>query len=199
MRATVQDLALFLAGNGALVRVGAVVVGVIRSVARRREFTTVRFGLVEAVAWLEPPALGVTAYLLLTGRENEGDPSWFALGAAVAGAMLVILGLALMAWSLWSWRQLFVGHAVLEEHELVTRGAYGLVRHPVYVAADLVWAGLALSFLDPVAAALTVLYVIPVYYLYARSEERMMLQSFGDAYRRYSSSVPAFAPRIRRA
>jgi protein-S-isoprenylcysteine O-methyltransferase Ste14 len=197
MRGTVQDIALFVAGNGALVRVGIVLVGAVRSFARRNDFTTVKHGPVEVVAWVEPPALAVTAYLLLTGRE-EGDPSLLDVGAAVAGAVLVVLGLAWIAWTVWSWRQLFVGHAVLQDHELVVRGAYARVRHPVYAAAILVWAGLGLAFLSPVAGALTVLYVIPIYHLYARSEERMMVQSFGDSYRRYRDSVPMFAPRLRR-
>jgi protein-S-isoprenylcysteine O-methyltransferase Ste14 len=54
-----------------------------------------------------------------------------------------------------------------------------------------------LCFLSYVAAAITALYVIPVYLLYIRSEERMMLDTFGDQYARYRGAVPMLVPRLR--
>jgi protein-S-isoprenylcysteine O-methyltransferase Ste14 len=198
MEGALHDNCLLVAGTGALARVALVLLGAIRSLLRRREFKAVKVGTVEVVAWLEPPALGLTAFLLLNGRELGGDPSALALSAAIAGVTLVVAGLALMAWTLWSWRQMFVGHAVLNDHELVVGGAFGFVRHPVYMAAVLIWAGLAVAFLSVAAGVLTVGFVMPIYFVYARSEEAMMLDSFGDAYRRYRAVVPMFVPRVRR-
>jgi protein-S-isoprenylcysteine O-methyltransferase Ste14 len=40
--------------------------------------------------------------------------------------------------------------------------------------------------------------VIPVYLLYMRSEEAMMLESFGAEYSRYRREVPMLLPRPRR-
>jgi protein-S-isoprenylcysteine O-methyltransferase Ste14 len=40
--------------------------------------------------------------------------------------------------------------------------------------------------------------VIPIYHLYARSEEAMMLDAFGDEYREYGRRVPMWIPRLRR-
>ena len=59
------------------------------------------------------------------------------------------------------------------------------MRHPVYLGALLIWSGLSLCFLSYVAAAITALYVIPAYVLYIRSEERMMLDTFGDQHAHY--------------
>ena len=106
-------------------------------------------------------------------------------------------GLGLVVWTLISWRQLFVGHAVLSGQELVTGGAYAHVRHPVYLGGIVIWCGLSACFLNVAAAAVTVLYVIPAYLLYMRSEEQMMLASFGDSYRRYKRRVPMLLPRLR--
>jgi len=45
--------------------------------------------------------------------------------------------------------------------------------------------------------AITLLYVVPVYVLYSRSEERMMLADFGARYQRYQRSTGMRVPRIR--
>src|SRR5437667_56865 len=78
-----------------------------------------------------------------------------------------------------------------------TGGAYGVVRHPAYLGAVLIWAGLSLCFLSAVGAAITVFYVVPVYLLYIRSEEAMMLECFGEEYRSYRRQVPMLLPRWR--
>lgn len=40
-------------------------------------------------------------------------------------AVVAIIGLVLIVWTLLSWRGLFVGHGILEDQELVTRGPTG--------------------------------------------------------------------------
>lgn len=164
----------------------------------RRRFEAVRFGATEVIVLPEPLLLAAAAYVLLDNRESSGSVSGGEAAAALAGGLVALAGLALVLWTLLSWRQLFVGHGVLEDQELVTGGAYGVVRHPVYLGAIVIWSGLSLCFLSAVAAAITALYVLPAYLLYARSEEAMMLESFGDRYRRYRREVPMLLPRPRR-
>jgi protein-S-isoprenylcysteine O-methyltransferase Ste14 len=169
-----------------------------RSLAMRKRFEAVRFGAIEAIVLPEPVLLAAAAYLLLVNRESADSVSGVEATAALAGGLVTLGGLGLVLWTLLSWRQLFVGHGVLEDQELVTGGAYGVVRHPVYLGAIVIWSGLSLCFLSAVAAAITALYVLPAYLLYARSEEAMMLESFGDRYRRYRREVPMLLPRPRR-
>ncbi len=178
----------------AFARVGGIAIGVLRSLAKRRRFEVVRFGIVEAAALLEPPVLAVTTYVLLVNREKPSAVSGAEATAAATGALVAFAGLALVIWTLLSWRELFVGHAVLGGQQLVTGGAYGLVRHPVYLGALLIWSGLSLCFLSAPAAVITAIYVTPAYLLYIRSEEKMMLQSFGDRYRRYRQKIPMLMP-----
>ena len=180
-------------------RAAGVLIGAARSLIMRRRFRTVRFGVVEMITLLEPVVLAVAAYLLLVNREASGSVSVGESTAALAGGLMALSGLGLIVWTLISWRQLFVGHAVLADHTLVTKGAYGVVRHPVYLAALLIWCGLSLCFLNPEATAVTALYVVPSYLLYIRSEESMMLDSFGNEYRRYRQRVPMLLPRPLRA
>jgi protein-S-isoprenylcysteine O-methyltransferase Ste14 len=178
-------------------RVAGILAGAARSLLRRRRFERVRFGLAEALTLPEPLVLGAVAYVLLVNREAASAvPSGDAV-AALAGGLIALAGLAVAIWTLVSWRELFVGHAVLEGQRLVTAGAYGRVRHPVYLGGLMIWCGLGVAFLSVAAAAITVLYVIPAYLLYMRSEEAMMLESFGEQYRRYRSRVPMLVPRPR--
>jgi protein-S-isoprenylcysteine O-methyltransferase Ste14 len=192
---TTYEVATIVAAGGALARVGGVLIGLAKSILKRRRFATVKLGAAEAVVVPETPLLAVAAVLLFFGRAS--DPTTVETIASVTGALLVVGGLDLLVWTLRSWRGLFVGHAVLEGQELVTGGAYGFVRHPVYLGALFVWAGLSVAFLSIPTGLLTALYVFPAYVLYIRSEEKMMAGAFGDAYEQYRGSVPMLVPRMR--
>ena len=191
-----MSTALTIVVAGAYLRGAMVVLAFLRTLLGRRRFVTFRMGWVEVLCLFEAPLLlAVTHHLhaSLPDRLGTVPPP-----AAVAGAGLVAAGWALLVWSFLSWPSLFAGHGVLAGHRLVTRGAYGLVRHPVYLAAFLIWLGLAVGFASLGTLLVTLLYVIPVYLLYIRSEEQMLGEPFGDAYRDYRRRVPMLVPRIRR-
>ncbi|HRC85456.1 MAG TPA: isoprenylcysteine carboxylmethyltransferase family protein [Thermoanaerobaculia bacterium] len=121
----------------------------------------------ESVQW----ALTVVVLLLLAG------------GLAMIAGALRALG---RQWSLTA--------RILEGHELVTEGPFRLVRHPIYTGllAMLVAAGLAS------ARPLGILVGVLVYWLGTRLrthlEEGLLLEAFGDSYRRYAARVPALLP-----
>jgi protein-S-isoprenylcysteine O-methyltransferase Ste14 len=194
VRHTIFLVAVNLVAAVAWARVAGVIIGALRSLANRRRFVAFAFGPVELATFLEPPALAVA---LLTLFPDTRSPSSGELAAALGGAVVSLAGIGLLVWALLSWRQLFVGHGVLVDHDLVTEGAFGVVRHPVYLGAFLIWAGLSLASLSPVAGVFTLIYVLPVYLLYIRSEETMMADRMGAPYRSYRESVPALLPRIR--
>jgi protein-S-isoprenylcysteine O-methyltransferase Ste14 len=197
MREAVYVVGFNLTVSCAFGRASGVAVFAAKSWIARRRFEVVRFGVVEAITLLEPPVLAVTAYLLLVNRESAQAASAVEAAAALAGGFVALVGTAVCVWTLLSWRQMFVGHGVLGDQQLATGGAYGVVRHPAYLGAVLIWAGLSLCFLSAVGAAITVFYVVPVYLLYIRSEEAMMLECFGEEYRSYRRQVPMLLPRWR--
>ena len=113
----------------------------------------------------------------------------------VLGAVLVLCAALLMAWSvraLRSWRLL---PTIDAGHELCTTGPYGLVRHPMYLAIDLlgvgsaVWVGTA-----PIVLAGAVLVLGGD--LRARIEERALVEAFGDRYRHYMKQVRRTLPLV---
>jgi protein-S-isoprenylcysteine O-methyltransferase Ste14 len=89
------------------------------------------------------------------------------------------------------------GHYLLEGQPLITSGAYGLVRHPIYTGAFLIWFGLAAAYTSGAVLVLTLIYVIPAYLVNIRGEERMMASRYGDEYQEYKRRVGAFMPRLR--
>ena len=114
-------------------------------------------------------------------------------GAAVSGALLLVLASGLLTWSLWvfrSWRLL----AELDRgHELCTRGPFRWVRHPIYLACDLLALGTAIWIGTPRVWVGAVLVVLGGD-LRARAEERVLLAAFGERYRDYINRTSRLIP-----
>jgi protein-S-isoprenylcysteine O-methyltransferase Ste14 len=128
-------------------------------------------------------AFTIFYWSLLSGLAGNRAPRVSA-AAALGGAGLLVLAIGLLTWSLWvfrSWRLL----AELDRgHELCTRGPFRWIRHPIYLACDLLALGTAIWIGIPtvwVGAALVVLGGD----LRARAEERILLAAFGECYRDY--------------
>jgi protein-S-isoprenylcysteine O-methyltransferase Ste14 len=71
------------------------------------------------------------------------------------------------------------------------------VRHPQYIGFVLIMTGFLLQW--PTLVTLLMYPVLVVMYVaLARTEEAEMIRQFGDEYRRYRGSVPAFIPKLGR-
>lgn len=71
-----------------------------------------------------------------------------------------------------------------EARRLVTHGVYARIRHPIYVAAELLSAGLFIFIGHPMLL-LIALVTIPLQVRRARREDRVLEDAFGDRYREY--------------
>ena len=89
------------------------------------------------------------------------------------------------------------GHFLIRG-KIISAGPYAHVRHPLYLAAFLVWFSLVFMFSNVTVLLVAVLYVVPGYLVYIRAEEEMMLLHFGDAYATYCARVGMLFPRIRK-
>jgi protein-S-isoprenylcysteine O-methyltransferase Ste14 len=81
-------------------------------------------------------------------------------------------------------------------HELVTKGIYGRIRHPMY-ASQWIWC-LAQALLLPnwIAGFSSLIFFVPLYFLRVPEEERMMLDQFGEQYRQYKARTGRIFPRL---
>ena len=114
------------------------------------------------------------------------------------------LGVAIFAASLWLFwrthkdlgRNWSVTLVVREAHRLVTGGVYHYVRHPMYSAFWL-WA-LAQLLLLPnwIAGPAGLVGFGALFFLRVGREEQMMIETFGDDYRRYMNRTARILPGI---
>jgi protein-S-isoprenylcysteine O-methyltransferase Ste14 len=189
-----QAAALFIVAAGALLRGCSVIALAFRTFSQRARFASFQVDRGFIMTAPEPFLLtGAAALLAARGTAASANT---ALAAAVAGAVLVVAGWAIVVWTIASWPSIFVGHALLRDHRLVTTGAYAHLRNPVYAGAFLIWLGLGVGYASAWVIGLTFAYVIPAYIVYMRDEETMLERAFGEEYRRYRASVPRLIPRL---
>jgi protein-S-isoprenylcysteine O-methyltransferase Ste14 len=110
------------------------------------------------------------------------------------GLALFFFGSVLHAWSVTVRGRNAVSWAMPENQSLVTDPPYSFVRHPSYLAYMLMIIGLSLIWqqwftLPPWVA-------IPGYYMVSKREEALLVERFGEEYKRYQERVGAFIPRI---
>jgi len=120
----------------------------------------------------------------------KGDPHADPLH--IASNLLILAGFILLAIAWWAL------YRARRAGRLATRGLYALVRHPQYDGFVLILVGFLLQW--PTILTLLMFPVLVAMYAHlARLEEREMLETFGEAYRRYAEATPRFLPRLRPA
>lgn len=77
---------------------------------------------------------------------------------------------------------------IKQDHELIRRGPYALVRHPIYTGTLMAAIGTAVA-LGRIRDLLALPLVIVGFWLKARSEERLLMSNFGDRYAAYRCEV----------
>ena len=92
------------------------------------------------------------------------------------------------------WRELYCAH---REGRLATDGLYGIVRHPQYTGIFLALFGEGIVHWPTLFSVGLFPFIVLIYVLLARKEERAMTEKFGDLYRVYQRNVPKFLPRFR--
>ena len=116
------------------------------------------------------------------------------LALQVIGSTLYLLGSLLHAWSVKVRGIHAVSWAMSADHRVIRAPPYSLVRHPSYLGYMLMIVGMTLIWGN--AVTLVPWVAIPGYYLVSIYEEPMLLDRFGEEYRRYMNDVRAFIPRI---
>ena len=85
---------------------------------------------------------------------------------------------------------------IREKHELITRGIYGVIRHPMYASQWLWVIAQALLLQNWLAGIVNLIIFIPFYFMRVKAEEALMLDSFGEQYREYMKKTRAVLPKI---
>jgi protein-S-isoprenylcysteine O-methyltransferase Ste14 len=113
---------------------------------------------------------------------------WAGLAAIIGGSLL----------RRHCWRMLgasFTGTVIVRPDQVVVdRGAYHYVRHPSYTAGAILFVGIGLALANWISLLVLTAAVSAVYGYRVGIEERALLATIGDSYRRYMSRTKRFVP-----
>jgi len=143
----------------------------------------------------------LTIYLLARffglDRYNLNANLWSSLvGIGPMGMMISMLfgyGLLIVGIGIFiqGWRELYRAR---QQDRLVTTGLYSLVRHPQYTGLFIGLFGEGVVHWPTLFSVVLLPVIVVAYGLLARSEEKRVIEQFGDEYRAYQKQVPMFIP-----
>jgi protein-S-isoprenylcysteine O-methyltransferase Ste14 len=116
------------------------------------------------------------------------------LTSGLIADVVTFLGLLLTLWARvvlggnWS-----SGVAFKEQHELIERGPYAYVRHPIYSGVLVMFLGIAI-FRGIISGFILLAIVFVGLWLKAVQEEKLLTRHFGETYLQYKGRVKALVP-----
>ena len=144
-------------------------------------------------------SLGVTLLFLLRGYPDMFLPfsGHFDFPLQLLGMALLVVGMFESWWAIASmgefnqprWAHLKQGHAI------VKTGTYRYLRHPQYASKMLAYLGLFLFFKDFLFLLVFFCSVL-LFYFQAKSEEKLLIQVFGEEYKNYQATSGMFLPLV---
>lgn len=123
------------------------------------------------------------------------------IAVTLGGAVLYFPGVSLYLWGFATLGRMFgvsssMASELYDSHELIERGPYAFMRHPMYlgvlmaaVGALLIFRTWAMALYTPTAFGII---------FRARREDQLLEAEFGDIWREYQARVPAWLPGISR-
>ena len=110
--------------------------------------------------------------------------------------MLLGLGLVLVFVSFFTLGRNYSSFVVIHhDHRLVTRGIYSRIRHPIYLGVIVATVGMALCGTSAPGLLVASL-LVPLFVFRMRYEEALLIEEFGDDYRRYAKRTHRLLPGV---
>ncbi len=114
-----------------------------------------------------------------------------------SGLLIIILGMILRFYSIWSLGRLFtVNITIRAGHQLKKDGIYKVIRHPSYSGSLLSFTGFGIS-LNNWLSLLSVIVLVTIAFLYRiKTEEKLLTDQFGGEYTDYKRNTYCLIPWI---
>lgn len=128
--------------------------------------------------WRVPCGYAVALFAILFARPSVRS---FLIGLA-----LIIPGELLRIWA--------AGH-VEKARKLATGGPYAHTQHPLYLGTCAITLGMAVVSARPVVIVAALAYLLAFFPQAVLEERRFLAETFGLAYKEWSTAVPLFLPR----
>jgi protein-S-isoprenylcysteine O-methyltransferase Ste14 len=141
----------------------------------------------------------VAATLLVVPAADWQVVSFGAAWIRALGLAFLVVGTAFTLWARLTLGAMWTASPALKQaHELRTSGPYAITRHPIYSGALTMLLGTVLVVGRGRLLVLLVFGLVSVAFR-VRTEERLLVDAFGDEYQRYRERVPQLIPRPRRS
>ena len=82
---------------------------------------------------------------------------------------------------------------VRDKPEVIEKGVFKIVRHPIYLGSILLYLGLTIL-TGSIASAILWIIIVIFYYYISKYEEKLLLKEFGADYKSYMERVPMLIP-----
>lgn len=116
--------------------------------------------------------------------------------AILIGTLMIVFGAVINILGRVSLNSNWANHIkIYEDHKLITKGFYKVVRHPLYASIMLMLLGGALVYRNWISALLTAFVFIPFMYYRAKQEERLLEAKFSE-YKEYREKTGMFFPKF---
>jgi protein-S-isoprenylcysteine O-methyltransferase Ste14 len=148
--------------------------------------------------WRSGLALEIAGYLVLwlsaLGAHTGTVPAW--------RIVLAILFFALACLLSWTsartlGRFLRFEAALDADHQLVRRGPYAVVRHPIYASMLCLFLGMAAMLATPVTLVVALALFLTGTEIRVRIEDKLLAAHFGEEFAEYRRTTPAYVPLLR--
>jgi len=140
--------------------------------------------------------------LLILGPLIAASFGYSGIGLLPDWAYYLGLSFSILSTVIWFWGQQTLGRyysheaVIYQGHQLVERGPYRFVRHPIYTGGLLLFAGMGLMAQSWVAVVLIFVTTVVVLRYRIAVEEKILIAEFGEQYISYSKRVKRFIPFI---
>ena len=103
---------------------------------------------------------------------------WFVIGLLIYLPVMLFLVIG------------FLNLATAPVNELVTRGVYGISRHPMYLGEVVASISISIACLSWVFLLLAIAKFLLIHYYVVGAEEPFLIEKYGDAYKEYINRTP---------
>jgi protein-S-isoprenylcysteine O-methyltransferase Ste14 len=113
------------------------------------------------------------------------------------GNLIMLIGLLIRVYATWSLKEYYTRTLKIQTNQkIVDFGLYRYLRHPGYLGSIMIWIGAGLSSNNYIVMLIVSLLTLIVYYYRIQSEEKMLIDAFGEEYKNYKIKTWRLIPLI---
>jgi protein-S-isoprenylcysteine O-methyltransferase Ste14 len=117
----------------------------------------------------------------------------------ILGIIIMIIGGLILSVSRYQLNKFTYGGGSLSEEKaqnLITKGMYRYVRHPIYFGGLIMTFGLELALRSIMVLSVHIIIFLVIFNDRMKKEETVLLEKFGEEYRKYKNTTKKLIPRI---